>query len=112
MKARWMWFGGKMVLMVAAIVAVLGGLTMLLWNMLIPGVFHGPEITYGQALGILILARLLFGGWGRHRGGWRHHRWRGRMQDHFAKLSPEEREKMKSEWRRYCEWHEEAPPEK
>jgi hypothetical protein len=112
MKARWMWFGGKMVLMVTGLALVLGGLTMLMWNALIPSLFHGPEITYLQALGVLILTRLLFGGWGRHRGGWRDRRWRGRRQDHFAKLSPEEQEKMKSDWRSYCAWHEEAPPEK
>jgi hypothetical protein len=110
MKARWMMFGTKMIVMVLALAALLAGGTMLLWNMLIPALFHGPEITYVQALGILILTRLLFGGWGKYRGSWRHDRWRGRMKEHFAALSPEEQEQMKSDWRRYCEWHEVAPP--
>lgn len=37
-----------------------------LWNRLMPELFGLPEVTYLQALGLLLLARLLVGGW--HRG--------------------------------------------
>src|SRR5437016_6431689 len=47
---------------------VLGFFTMLFWNALVPGIFHGPELSYWQAVGLLVLARLLTGG-GHH--GWR-----------------------------------------
>jgi hypothetical protein len=111
MKARWIWFGGKMILWVAVLATVLGGLTMLLWNALVPSLFHGPEITYVQALGMLLLARVLVGGWGRHPGAWRHDRWRSRMREHYAHLTPEEREKMRSDWRRYCGYESEEEPD-
>jgi hypothetical protein len=112
MKARWIGFGAKMAVMVAAFVAVVGLVTMLLWNSLVPALFHGPEITYLQALGLLVLSRILVGGFGKHRGAMRHHRWKSRVHEHLDKLTPEEREKMRSEWREYCGWNEEAPPEK
>jgi len=37
---------------------------MLLWNALLPQIFALPQISYLQAAGLLILARLLFGGIG------------------------------------------------
>lgn len=37
-----------------------------LWNWLMPGIFGLPVITYLQAVAMLVLARLLFGGFGRH----------------------------------------------
>lgn len=61
-----------------AVFAVLGGIViMLLWNWLMPLLFQIPTITFWQAVGIAILARLLFGnahhGWHRWgRRGWRH----------------------------------------
>jgi len=54
-----------------AVCAVFGLAAMLLWNELMPQLFALPQISYLQAVGLLILARLLFGGIGG--GGWRHH---------------------------------------
>jgi hypothetical protein len=52
-------------------VAAFGAVTMLLWNWLVPALFSGPAVTFWQALGLLILAKILFGsGHGRHH----HHR--------------------------------------
>ena len=54
-------------------------LTKLLWNGLMPQLFALRPITYCQAFGLLILGRLLFGGFHhRHRGhGRRRHGWHG-----------------------------------
>jgi len=41
---------------------VFGTFIMLLWNWLMPMIFSLPEINYLQAVGILVLTRLLFGG--------------------------------------------------
>ena len=41
---------------------IFGYFVMLLWNWLMPMLFGLPEITYWHAFGIIILARLLFGG--------------------------------------------------
>ncbi|MBN8217528.1 MAG: hypothetical protein J0L75_12855 [Spirochaetes bacterium] len=49
----------------AGFVAAVGALLMLLWNALVPGLFGWPHLAYWQAVGILILARILFGGFGR-----------------------------------------------
>jgi hypothetical protein len=50
-------------IMLAAI-AVFSVVVMLLWNILMPTLFALPQISYLHAAGLLILARLLFGGLG------------------------------------------------
>ena len=49
-----------------ALAAVGGGLVMLLWNWLMPSIFGWRAVTFWQALGLLALCRILFGGVGRH----------------------------------------------
>lgn len=43
-----------------------GFLVKWLWNWLMPAIFNLPLITYWQAFGIVILAKLLFGSFGHH----------------------------------------------
>ena len=69
---------------------------MQLWNNIVPDLFHGPILNYWQTIGVLVLAKVLFGGfhrgwgggccghggkWGHHRGGW----WKQRLEDKMAK---------------------------
>jgi len=56
------------ILMMLAAAAVFGAAVMLLWNALLPQIFVLPRIGYLQAVGLLVLTRLLFGGI----GGWGH----------------------------------------
>jgi Ca2+/H+ antiporter, TMEM165/GDT1 family len=74
-------------------------IVMLLWNNLLPTLFHLPIINLWQALGLLVLAKLLFGGLGggNHRRPWRH-----KMQQKWMNMSPEEREKLRQEWGNRC----------
>ena len=53
-----------------------GWLVQLLWNWLMPALFHLTTVTYWQAFGIVILAKLLFGchGPSRHHDMHRHMR--------------------------------------
>lgn len=44
--------------------ALFGFITMWLWNALIPEIFGLMTITYWQAVGLLILFKILFGGFG------------------------------------------------
>ena len=74
---RWSVKGLAVLAAVAAVVAVLSFVVMLLWNSLVPALFRGPPLQYWQALGLLLLSRILFGGL-RGRGGWHGH-WRQRM---------------------------------
>jgi hypothetical protein len=51
-----------------------------LWNHTVTDLFHLPAIGYLQAVGLLLLARLLFGGFGHGR----HHRWMHRQGHHHG----------------------------
>ena len=52
-------------LAIALFVFLGGGVVMLLWNWLLPPLFGWREVTFWQALGLLALCRILFGGFGR-----------------------------------------------
>jgi hypothetical protein len=100
------WFKRIFMFVIFFIAAVLlfGTIVMGLWNALLPAVIGVKTITFMQALGILLLSKILFGGFGR-RGGWyggRHNAWRNKMQDKWANMTPEEREKFKAEWKTRC----------
>ena len=45
---------------------VFGYLVMVLWNWLMPALFHLPAVGYWKAFGIVVLAKLVFGGFGPH----------------------------------------------
>jgi hypothetical protein len=93
----------KCIAAVIVMCGVFGVATMLLWNALIPELFHGPFLTFWEAVGLLVLSHILFrsfGGW-RH-GGWGHHHWRHRFEAKLAAMTPEEREKFKEEYHHCC----------
>lgn len=71
-------------------------ITMLLWNGLMPQIFHLPHITYWQTLGLLILFRLLLGFGGRH---WTRHPHRSHLREKWSKMSPDQREKFREHMR-------------
>jgi len=106
MKHRWPFRIGKFFLMIIAGSIVLGFVVMLLWNALVPDIFKGPVITFWQAVGLLMLSHILLRGWGRWRyaNGWRHDRWKHRLEEKLSSMAPEEREKFRQEWRRGCGW--------
>lgn len=84
---------GKVLLALMAVVALGWGVT-LLWNWVMPALFAGARtIDFAHALGLLVLSRILFGGFRGH-GGWRHKRhWRK-----WEAMTPEEREAFRSAW--------------
>jgi hypothetical protein len=74
-------------------------IVMLLWNWLVPALFGGPAITYFQSLGLVILSKILFGGFGggaaafqraRNRSFWK------KFGERMEHMTPEEKEKFKS----------------
>ena len=100
------WFKKGLMFLAFFIAAVLlfGAIVMGLWNAILPAVLGVKAITFIQALGILLLSKILFGGFGR-RGGWhggRHQQWRHNMQEKWSNMTPEEREKFKAEWKNRC----------
>ena len=100
MKRRWMLKVVRMALLAALFVSLVSAGVMLLWNALIPTIFGAAPITWLQALGLLVLARILVGG--RGHGGFRRGGWRRRWEAKVANMSPEERERWKAEAGRYC----------
>jgi hypothetical protein len=78
-----------------------GFIVMTLWNAILPDITNVKPINLWQSMGLLLLAKILFGGF----GGWRHkRRWREGMQVKWQSMTPEEREKFKAEWRDRCGW--------
>jgi hypothetical protein len=76
-----------------ALIAFIGGeLVMQLWNWLLPPLFGWREITFWQALGLLALCRILFGGHGLHSST--RSRMRTRMEEH-RKHRTEERDRLR-----------------
>jgi hypothetical protein len=86
----------KILVIVAVAVLVFGFVTMHLWNWLMPALFGLPAVTFAQALGLLLLGKILFGGFHRHGGGCGPRGWRRHMEERWAQMTPEERERFRS----------------
>lgn len=85
----------KIALLAGVGIAALGWVVMLLWNWLMPALFAGAaRVDYLQALGILLLSKILFGGL---RGGCHGH-WKARQQ-RWESMTPEEREQLKGRFK-------------
>jgi len=75
------------------------GVTMLLWNNLATTIFGLPALTFVQTLGLMVLGRLLTGGFGRGWGGGLRGRMRGRyMRERWQNMSEEERSRFMKRW--------------
>jgi len=100
----WLKKAVKFVFFAALFIAVAGFATQSLWNWLVPELFHGPAITFGQTLGLLLLSRILFGGFGRGRGSWAQKRrqWKQEIAREVSNLSPEERENFRQQMQNRC----------
>ena len=95
-----------------AAIAVFGMVVMLLWNAIIPALTGWALLTYWKAVGLLILSKILFGGfpgrrggpgWGRH-GGMRG-KWMERkeaMREKWAGMDEAERAKFKERMGNRC----------
>jgi Ca2+/H+ antiporter, TMEM165/GDT1 family len=89
-------------LAIAAGIFIFGGVVMLLWKWLLPAIFGVGTITFWQALGILLLSKILFSGF---KGGHSHYKYHGDghyWREKWMHLTSEEREKMKAEWKSRC----------
>ncbi len=74
-------------------VAIGGEVVQQLWNWLLPPLFGWRQITFWQALGLLALCRILFGGFGLHGSG--RSNVRRRMAERWEHMTPEERERFR-----------------
>ncbi len=98
MRRKWFLRIPGMILFVMAAVALLGVIVQQLWNWLVPAIIGWHAIKFWQAVGLLVLTRILFGGF-RGRGGMH---WRHRLAERWERMSPEEREKFTRGMRGRC----------
>jgi hypothetical protein len=100
MRRKWAVIAPLAILGVALFVALGGWIVELLWNALLPPLFGWRAVTFWQALGLLVLCRILFGGLG-FRGS-HGSSVRRRMTEHWEHMTPEERERfrqgLRSRW--------------
>ncbi len=78
-------------------------IVMSLWNAVLVPVVNVSTVTFWQASGILLLSKILFSGF---RGGGSfgrgRHQWSQEMKDKWQNMTPDEKEKMKQEWKQRC----------
>jgi hypothetical protein len=87
-------FLSPLILLAVLLFVALGGeIVHRLWNWLLPPLFGWRQITFWQALGILALCRILFGGFGRH--GSARSKVRSPMAERWSAMTPEERERFR-----------------
>lgn len=93
----------------AAIAAVLlfGWVVMLLWNAVLPSTTGVSALNYWQAVGLLALCRILFGGF--RTGGRPHQHRSASWREKWTQMSEEERARFKAEWRERCKRRPEQP---
>ena len=111
------WIKKALMILVFGTAAVLlfGWIVMALWNNILAVVVTGVKpLSFLQALGILVLSKILFGGFGGGRGKWRGSAaWKEKMEKRWDVMTPEEKEKFKAEWKNRCggRWSMDPTPE-
>jgi hypothetical protein len=98
--------------MVIAVIAAFSAAALFLWNELMPEIFGLPALNYWQAAGLLILARILFGGLGpghfsprRMAGDERLFAHGNALREKWMNMSEDERERFMRSRRRFFHEH-------
>ncbi|MDN3659024.1 hypothetical protein QWZ08_25495 [Ferruginibacter paludis] len=102
MKKHWIKKGLMFFTFFVAVSLLVGFIVMGLWNAILPAVLGVKTITFVQALGILLLSKILFGGFKGGPCGSGRQQWKARLQEKMGHMTPEEKEKFKAEWRNRC----------
>jgi hypothetical protein len=103
MRPRWkrvMLFAPLAILGMVVFMAIGGWIVQSLWNWLLPPLFGWHQVTFWQALGLLALCRILFGGLGLRGSG--RSNFRRRMAERWERMTPEERERFQQGMRGRC----------
>jgi hypothetical protein len=81
-----------------------GLIVMLLWNAILPAALNAGTLNYWQAVGLLVLCRILFGGFKGRPGYQSQHGWRGGppWRRKWMNMSEEEKVKFREEWKKRC----------
>jgi hypothetical protein len=92
-KKKWIFLAPLILVAVALFVALGGEIVRQLWNWLLPPLFGWSRITFWQALGLLALCRIMFGGRGLQ-GSARSRARRG-VAERWESMPPEERQRLR-----------------
>ena len=87
---------------VALIATALGFVVMYLWNWILPEVAHAGRLNFWQAIGLLVLCRILFGNFNKSGGGGGFREKAHNMRAKWHSMNEEERAKFKEEYKRRC----------
>ena len=93
-RKKLIWIAPLAILGMAIFTWIGGELVMYLWNWLAPELFGLRTITFWQALGLLVLCRILFGGFGLGGGSSNSHS-RRRLRERWEQMTDEERERFR-----------------
>ena len=108
MRMKWVFLAPLAIFGMLLFVFIGGEIVLHLWNWLLPPLFEFRPINFWQALGILLLSRILFGGFGFHGTGRSNFRRRvadrvaDRVGDRWDAMTPEERERFRQRMRERC----------
>ncbi|WP_407404828.1 hypothetical protein [Chryseobacterium sp.] len=77
-------------------------IVMQLWNCILPEILGVKMINYWQAMGILLLSKILFGGFNGKFGQGMRDMKEKHMQSRMEGMTDEEKEKFKEIWKQKC----------
>ncbi len=99
-KFKWMF-----ILIIPIAVLLISWVIMLLWNAILPDVIPVKNINFGQAVGIFILSRILFGSF-RNFPGYRRKSFIGaHLRERWMSMTDEEKENFRKAWKERCTGH-------
>jgi len=75
-------------------VALVIFVVMALWNWLVPDLFNGPEITYWQSAGILLLSKIIFTGFHKHPKGHPRTFWKKKFEEKWKCVPVDKKHEM------------------
>ena len=85
----------------AALAMALAMVVMLLWNAVLVPALHAGPLDYWQALGLLVLCRILFGNFRPGRSGAAHSFGPGPgLREKWSQMTPEQRTGFRDHWQR------------
>ena len=101
---KWRRKGPFMLIFVLGFGAILSLIVMFLWNEVLVPVANVNKVSFWQAAGLLLLSRILLGGFkgGPWRGGKSHRGGGSFWREKWKNMSEEEREKFKKRWKERC----------
>ena len=98
-------FKGKIAVFVLCVIAMffaVSAIVMLLWNYLLPEILGVKAISFWQASGILILSKILFGGF-QGKKGFGREKFQQLKEERMSGMTDEEKEKLKEVWKKRCD---------